>query len=46
MTGLVKIDYLETCSMIADPMNKAVPNAVFKKHVMRMKVLDDFDAVN
>ncbi|KAM1263711.1 hypothetical protein ACFX2G_029302 [Malus domestica] len=46
VAGLVKIDYLETGSMIADPMNKAVPNAVFKKHVMSMGVLDDFDTVN
>ena len=46
MAGLVKIDYLETGSMIADPLNKEVPTIVFKKHVNSMRVLADFDAAN
>ncbi|CAN6577852.1 unnamed protein product [Malus baccata var. baccata] len=45
MAGLVKIDYLETGSMIADPLNKAVPVMVFKKHIAKMGVLSGFDAV-
>ncbi|KAM2860019.1 hypothetical protein COP2_025365 [Malus domestica] len=44
MVGLVKIDYLETGSMIADPLNKAVPVPVFKKHIAKMGVLLGFDA--
>ncbi|KAM1443641.1 hypothetical protein ACFX2I_039895 [Malus domestica] len=45
MARLVKIDYLETGSMIADPLNKAVPVMVFKKHIAKMGVLSGFDAV-
>lgn len=43
MEGLVKIDYLETSLTVADPLNKAVPAMVFKKHVKKMGVLADFD---
>ncbi|KAM1665198.1 hypothetical protein ACFXTN_040610 [Malus domestica] len=46
MAGLVKVDYLETGSMIADPLNKAVPTIVFKKHVTSMGVLAGFDEAN
>ncbi|KAM1649263.1 hypothetical protein ACFX14_010560 [Malus domestica] len=45
MAGLVKIDYLETGSMVADPLNKAVPVVVFKKHIAKMGVLSGFDVV-
>ncbi|RXH82381.1 hypothetical protein DVH24_036722 [Malus domestica] len=43
MDGLVKINYLETGSMIVDPLNKAIPVAVFKKHMRKMEVLEVFD---
>ncbi|KAM1544665.1 hypothetical protein ACFX10_045098 [Malus domestica] len=46
MAGLIKIDYLETGAMIADPLNKAVPVLVFKKHVAKMGVLVNFDAAD
>ncbi|KAM1899939.1 hypothetical protein ACFX14_028942 [Malus domestica] len=46
MAGLVKVDYLETRSMIADSLNKAVPTIVFKKHVTSMGVLAGFDEAN
>lgn len=45
MAGLVKIDYLEIGSMIADPLNKAVLVIVFKKHIAKMGMLSGFDAV-
>lgn len=35
VASLVKIDQLETNSMIVHPLNKDVPMAVFKKHVSK-----------
>ncbi|XP_070679117.1 secreted RxLR effector protein 161-like [Malus domestica] len=46
MAGLIKINYLETGAMIADPLNKAVLVSVFKKHVAKMGVLASFDAAD
>lgn len=42
MIGLVKINYLETGSMIAYPLNKAIAKAIFKKHIRKMEVLEVF----
>ncbi|KAM1632105.1 hypothetical protein ACFX2K_020035 [Malus domestica] len=42
----IKIDYIDTKSMLADPLNKALPNAVFHVHVKNMGLVFDFDALN
>ena len=44
--GLVKINYIDTASMLADPLNKALPVAVFKKHVKNMGLIVDFDMLS
>lgn len=41
--GHTRIDHIDTHSMIADPLNKAIPNGVFKQHVKSMGVLSSFD---
>ncbi|KAM1989285.1 hypothetical protein ACFX15_036325 [Malus domestica] len=42
----IKIDYIDTKSMLADPLNKALPNAAFHVHVKNMGLVFDFDALN
>ncbi|XP_068309679.1 secreted RxLR effector protein 161-like [Pyrus communis] len=42
----VKIEYIHTSLMVADPMTKALPVGVFKKHVYNMGVRELFDSVN
>ncbi|KAM2808794.1 hypothetical protein PS2_043635 [Malus domestica] len=41
--GEIEIQFLSTNLMIADPLTKALPNNVFKGHVVRMGVLESFD---
>ncbi|KAM1627938.1 hypothetical protein COP1_016316 [Malus domestica] len=41
--GEIEIQFLSTNLMIADPLTKALPNNVFKGHVIRMGVLESFD---
>lgn len=40
--GEIDIVYLSTSLMIADPLTKALPNNVFKGHVVKMGVLESF----
>ena len=42
--GLVIIKHVDTNSMIADPLTKALLVAVFKMHFAKMGVLDSFDS--
>ncbi|KAM1386267.1 hypothetical protein ACFX1X_032947 [Malus domestica] len=44
-SGLVVIEHIDTGSMIADPLTKPLPVAVFKQHVAKMGVLESFDSV-
>ncbi|KAM1133510.1 hypothetical protein ACFX19_043460 [Malus domestica] len=44
--GTVEIEYINTSLMVADPMTKALPVGVFKKHVFNMGVREAFDSVN
>ena len=41
--GKTKIDHISTHEMITDPLNKAVPNSIFKRHVTSMGILASFD---
>lgn len=41
--GYTQVDYIDTQSMVADPLNKGLPNAVFHKHVAKMGLISSFD---
>lgn len=41
--GLTTVDYINTTEMIADPLNKAIPNNAFHKHVTNMGLLSSFE---
>ncbi|CAL2256677.1 unnamed protein product [Prunus armeniaca] len=41
--GQTRIDHISTHDMIADPLNKAIPNSIFKRHVTSMGILASFD---
>ncbi|CAL2237858.1 unnamed protein product [Prunus armeniaca] len=41
--GQTQIDHISTHDMIADPLNKAIPNSIFKRHVTSMGILASFD---
>ena len=41
--GLTTVDYINTAEMIADPLNKAVPNHAFHRHVLNMGLLSSFE---
>ncbi|KAM1256355.1 hypothetical protein ACFX11_030784 [Malus domestica] len=42
----VDIEHIGTYNMLADPMTKALPVGVFKKHVHGMGVYETFDSAN
>ncbi|KAM0964081.1 hypothetical protein ACFX2I_022958 [Malus domestica] len=44
--GTTDIEYINTSLMVADPMTKALPVGVFKRHVFNMGVREFFDSVN
>lgn len=41
--GLTTVDYINTTEMIADPLNKAIPNNAFHKHVTNIGLLSSFE---
>ncbi|KAI5349422.1 hypothetical protein L3X38_002309 [Prunus dulcis] len=42
--GYTNISHISTDKMIADPLTKGIPNAVFHRHVMRMGLRNDLNA--
>ncbi|XP_050147280.1 secreted RxLR effector protein 161-like [Malus sylvestris] len=45
-SGMVEIEHIGTTLMIADPLTKALPVGVFKRHVFNMGVQEPFDSIN
>lgn len=44
--GEIKIDYIDTDSMLADRLTKMLPNAVFHKHATNMGVTTTLDMLD
>lgn len=44
--GLVKIDHIDTHSMVADSLTKGLPNGVFQRHVRNMGLFSSLDECN
>ncbi|KAM1016639.1 hypothetical protein ACFX15_045458 [Malus domestica] len=45
-SGEIKVDYIETYAMLANPLTKVLPNAVFHKHAVNMGVTTTLDLSN
>ncbi|KAM1553250.1 hypothetical protein ACFX1X_006215 [Malus domestica] len=44
--GFIKISYIDTASMLADPLNKPLSVMSFKKHVENMGLISNFDMLS
>ena len=44
--GFVKVSYIDTTSMLADPLNKALSVATFKQLVKNIGLISDFDMLS
>ena len=44
--GEIKVDYIDTHMMLANPLTKVLPNAVFHKHAINMGVTATLDLLN